>query len=211
MATSWPVDLRQRADLVAPGLLGCRLTVAGPAGAVELRLTEVEAYRGADDPASHAWRGPTARNAAMFGPPGRLYVYISYGLHRALNLVCEQDGAAAAVLIRAGEVVAGQELAARRRPGVAPAAWARGPGCVGRTLAVDVGDCGEELGSERVWLRGPAGPVGAVSAGPRIGIRRAVERPWRFWLAGDPTVSAGRRVQPWADVAANPVSINGPG
>jgi DNA-3-methyladenine glycosylase len=192
---SWPVDLSGPADVVAPQLLGCRLAVTGPAGTVEIRLTEVEAYRGADDPASHAWRGVTPRNAVMFGPPGRLYVYVSYGIHRALNIVCEGEGTAAAVLIRAGEVIAGDELAGRRRASVARVAWGRGPGCVGQVLGVDVAASGVVMGGERAVLRAPAEPVGPIVTGPRIGISRAVDRPWRFWLAGDPTVSGRRSVR----------------
>ena len=95
---------------VAPDLLGAHLSVTTPKGLVTVRLTEVEAYGGSDDPGSHAYRGRTARNATMFGPPGRLYVYFSYGMHWCANLVTGTDGNASAVLLRAGEVVAGSEV-----------------------------------------------------------------------------------------------------
>ena len=135
-------DLTRRALEVAPGLVGCVLTVRG----VAVRIVEVEAYEGADDPASHAWRGPTARNAVMFGPAGHVYVYTMHG-HACMNLVCGPAGVASAVLLRAGEVVAGLEEARSRRPGVRDAWLARGPGNLCRALGVTRADDGAELGA----------------------------------------------------------------
>lgn len=164
---------------VAPTLLGARLTHAG----VTVRLTEVEAYGGADDPGSHAHRSRTRRNATMFGPPGRLYVYFSYGMHHCANVVCGTEPGA--VLLRAGEVVAGHALARERRPGVRDRDLARGPACLCRALALDLGHDGLDLAG----LLEPGEPPAEVSTGPRVGLRLAADRPWRFWATGDPTVS----------------------
>ncbi len=167
---------------VAPRLLNAVLTHGG----VSVRLTEVEAYAGEDDPGSHAHRGRTERNAVMFGPAGRLYVYFIYGMHHCANLVTGPDGAPGAVLLRAGEVVEGIDLAHRRRPGSSERDLARGPARVCRTLGIDLGD----NGAHAELVSGPR-PV-QISSGPRVGLRRAAERPWRFWISGDPTVSAYR-------------------
>ena len=162
-----------------------------------VRITEVEAYGGADDPGSHAYRGRTPRNAVMFGPPGRLYVYFTYGMHHCANVVCGPEGEAAAVLLRAGEVVSGLELARVRRPGAGDRDLARGPArlckastSTGRTTAPTSarGRCTLELGDT---------PDSAdVFSGPRVGLRGAPDRPWRFWLTGEPTVSAYRPAAP---------------
>lgn len=164
---------------VAPRLLGARLHHAG----VTVRLTEVEAYGGADDPGSHAHRGRTPRNASMFGPAGRLYVYLSHGVHHCANVVC--GAGPGAVLLRAGEVVDGVERARERRPGVPDRNLARGPGCLARTLALDLSHDGLDLAGHLVDGDQPAG----VDCGPRVGLRLAPDRPWRFWVPGDPTVS----------------------
>lgn len=171
---------------VAPRLLGSVLTVEG----VSVRLTEVEAYAGPDDPGSHAFRGRTARNAVMFGPPGHLYVYFIYGMHHCANLVTGPDGSAGAVLLRAGEVVAGLDVARARRPGVRDRELARGPARLCRTLGIDLSDNGIRPELERGEK-----PV-QISAGPRVGLRHAADRPWRFWVAGDPTVSTYRPAAP---------------
>ena len=167
---------------VAPRLLGARFTHGG----VTVRLTEVEAYGGADDPGSHAHRGPTPRNAAMFGPAGRLYVYFTYGMHHCGNVVCGAEGEACAVLLRAGEVVDGFEVARERRPRSTDRDLARGPARLCRALDLDLADDGLDLATALV----PADLVATgVSTGPRVGLRHAPDRPWRFWLTDDPTVS----------------------
>lgn len=212
---------------VAPALLGCVLEHETPDGLVAVALTEVEAYEGAADPASHAYRGRTARNAVMFGRPGHAYVYFTYGMHFCVNLVCLPEGTASAVLLRAGRVVegvglatarrtAGRRLAAATRAGPGERDLARGPArlCqalgVGRPLdGADVCDPASplrirmtnepqfrndpRLGSDPGRAAGsPAGPDPRISTGPRVGVSTATRRPWRFWLAGDPSVSPYR-------------------
>jgi len=179
---------------VAPRLLGCLLSHDSPQGQVSVELTEVEAYDGESDPASHAARGPTRRNVVMYGPAGHLYVYFSYGMHWCANVVVGVEGEAAAVLLRAGRVVAGEDLAARRR-GLAgrDPRLARGPACL--TQALDLGrDQGgaDVLTNGSVQLR-PGARARAVSTGPRVGVSQAADVPWRFWVTGDATVSAYRR------------------
>jgi len=237
---------------VAPALLGCVIEHETPDGLVAVVLTEVEAYEGSADPASHAYRGRSARNAVMFGPPGHAYVYFTYGMHFCVNLVCLAEGTASAVLLRAGRVVEGVPLASRRRAAAAPRLagpsprrqqerdLARGPArlCqalgIGRSLdGADVCGPGSPLrvrpapASRRDGLpssgrEGPASsgrggapapsitnrphidndphrgtdpPIGSnphISAGPRVGVSAAAQRPWRFWLTGDPSVSPYR-------------------
>ncbi|MCW3817078.1 DNA-3-methyladenine glycosylase [Micromonospora sp. DR5-3] len=181
----------------ARGLLGCLLT----AGGVTVRITEVEAYAGtAGDPASHAHRGRTRRNAVMFGPSGRAYVYFTYGMHWCMNVVTGPDGEASAVLLRAGEVVDGLPTARSRRPAVRrDVDLARGPARLCAALGIDGAVYGVDLlGDGPVRLRPATAPVpaAAVLAGPRVGVTGAHDVPWRFWLASDPTVSAYRRHVP---------------
>ena len=164
---------------VAPRLLGARIQHAG----VTIRLTEVEAYSGPDDPGSHAYRGMTNRNAVMFGPPGHLYVYFTYGMHHCCNLVTGPEGDPGAVLLRAGEVVAGIELARQRRTNSSDRDLARGPARLCQALGLTLADNG--IAAELV--RSPETPP--FSTGPRVGLRHAADRPWRFWISGDPTVS----------------------
>ncbi len=174
-------DLLQRPVLeVAPRLLGAHFTHGG----VTVRLTEAEAYDGADDPGSHAHRGMTDRNRVMFGPPGRLYVYFTYGMHHCCNVACGPEGEASAVLLRAGEVVHGLDVARARRPRSSDRDLARGPGRLCKALGIDLADNGLDLSSA---IR--TAPAGAVSTGPRVGLRQAADRPWRFWLTDDPSVS----------------------
>ena len=194
------MDLSRRALDVAPDLLGLVFRVRG----VGVRLTEVEAYEGADDPASHAWRGPTARNAVMFGPAGRLYVYTMHG-HACVNLVCGPDGVASAVLLRAGEVVEGVDLARGRRPGVRDAWLARGPGNLTRALGITRADDGAVLGADGLALGDRVEPVGEVRAGVRVNVSRAFDRPWRFTL-DHPSVSV-LKLHPAARGAATLTSV----
>nr|WP_245854583.1 DNA-3-methyladenine glycosylase [Flavimobilis soli] len=188
---------------VAHGLLDAHLVRTTPDGRVTLRVTEVEAYAGETDPASHAFRGLSRRNATMFGPPGRLYVYRHMGLHHCANVVGAEEGTARAVLLRAGEVVEGADLATARRQvrGVvrSPVDLARGPARLADALGLTLADDGADLltgeGLE-LLVREHAVPAGAVETGPRVGVGAAgadPERfPWRLWLAGDPTVSQFR-------------------
>ncbi|TCM41631.1 DNA-3-methyladenine glycosylase [Kribbella sp. VKM Ac-2568] len=256
---------------VAPRLLGMVLRSTTDEGTVAVRLTEVEAYDGPNDPGSHAYRGETARNAVMFGPPGFLYVYFTYGMHFCMNVSAGPDGQPSAVLFRAGEIVEGHDLARKRRgqpdaaqakvnqsasdqaaldgpspgvasrqtPGVRPARpdlagtgktsavlpgkrglsgrgepggvlpgkppsrqaktdpdrdLARGPARMCAALGIDRGANGADLldpGSPIQLLEGP-GFEGEPFSGPRVGLRQAADRPWRFWIPGDPTVSPYR-------------------
>lgn len=180
-------------------LLGAVITARG----VSARVVEVEAYGGPPDgpwpdAASHAHRGPTARNTVMFGPPGRLYVYRSHGIHLCANVSCGADGAAAAVLLRAAAIESGAGAAqARRGPAVEPVALARGPGNLCAALGIVMGDDGVELFAAdspvRLRIGDPAGEPVPVAAGPRVGVSRAADRPWRLWIPGRPEVSAYRR------------------
>jgi DNA-3-methyladenine glycosylase len=189
---------------VAPELLGCVLEHENAAGLVAVELTEVEAYAGASDPASHAYRGKTARNAVMFGPPGHAYVYFTYGMHFCVNLVCLGNGSASAVLLRAGRVIEGEELAqARRSRGTAVPFrdLARGPARLCQALDIDRSQDGADVcvaGSPlRVrWPRARTPDRSEIKTGPRVGIAQAAEVPWRFWLDGDPSVSVYRAHAP---------------
>lgn len=173
---------------VAPQLLGATLTHGG----VTVRLTEVEAYDGPNDPASHAYRGITPRNAVMFGPPGKLYVYFAYGMHWCANVVCGPDGQASAVLLRAGVVESGVDVARGRRGGRPDVTLARGPANLTQALGLGRDHDGLDLDGK---LRLPDTPVPSsdVATGPRVGVSVAHDVPWRFWLRGEPTVSPYRR------------------
>ncbi len=172
---------------IAPRLLGATLRH----GDVAVRLTEVEAYDGADDPGSHAFRGQTPRNRVMFGPAGRLYVYFTYGMHHCCNVVVGPEGRASAVLLRAGEIVHGLEVARERRPRSSDRDLARGPARLCQALAITRTHDGTDLSRGELTLT-LDDPPEAVSAGPRVGLRGAPDRPWRFWLPGEPTVSVYR-------------------
>ncbi len=200
---------------VAPHLLGARVSVQHPGGTVTVRITEVEAYHGVGvpgpyDAGSHSKDRRTERNASMFGPPGHAYVYFSYGMHFALNLVCSPEGSASGVLLRAGEVVAGEALArsfrARKRgiaasdapdtPEIRRHALARGPGNLAAALGVtrEAHD-GRDLFTAPFAFQPAPARAAEIARGPRVGVAGEAGGPafpWRFWLPGDPTVSAFR-------------------
>jgi len=182
--------LAQSPQIAAQRLLGAQLH--GSDGVI-VRLVEVEAYGSVgEDPASHVYRGPTTRNEAMFGPVGSLYAYRSYGIHVCLNVVAHEEGAAGGVLLRAGQVVANPEEARRGRPHLAAKQLASGPGRLGEAVGYSVADAGMDLLAAGV-LQLPAQPVSEVTSGPRVGISKAVDQPWRFWITGAEEVTRYRR------------------
>jgi DNA-3-methyladenine glycosylase len=186
---------------VAPDLLGRILVRSTPDGPIALRLTEVEAYDGQNDPGSHAYRGRTARNAVMFGPPGHVYVYFTYGMWHCMNLVCGPEGQASAVLLRAGEVVEGAELARKRRLSARnDKELAKGPARLATALGIDraldgTDACAPDETPLRI-LTGTPVPSDQVRSGPRTGVSGeggdGDRHPWRYWVADDPTVSPYR-------------------
>lgn len=205
---------------VAPRLLGSTIAVHAEDGVVRVRITEVEAYHGVGvpgpyDAGSHSKDRRTERNASMFGPPGHAYVYLNYGMHYALNMVCSPDGTASGVLIRSGEVIEGEELATARRtakaqryrrnrgpgetlhrPALRPVQLARGPGNLATALGLtrETHD-GLDLFTEPFEFQPTGLLVAEISRGPRVGVSGPAggpEFPWRFWVTGDPTVSAFR-------------------
>jgi DNA-3-methyladenine glycosylase len=207
----------RRSVEVAPDLLGCVLEHETADGLVAVELTEVEAYAGRSDPASHAYRGKTRRNAVMFGPPGHAYVYFTYGMHFCVNMVCSgEKDSASAVLLRAGAIVAGEDLArARRTRGpvsegpvsqgpvsqgrarIASRDLARGPARLCQALGIDRSLDGADVcaaGSALRMRAGAGNPARSarIVTGPRVGVSSAAEIPWRFWYEGDPTVSVYR-------------------
>lgn len=182
---------------VAPDLLGCHLEHAG----VRVRITEVEAYDGSADPGSHAYRGETARTAVMFGPPGGLYVYFTYGMHFCANLVCGPAGRAAALLVRAGAVVSGVESARTRRVAArVDRDLARGPARLAQALALGRAQNGVRPVDPDcpvgVFGRAPGEARPLVERGARVGVAGpggdGAAFPWRFWVPGEPTVSVYR-------------------
>ena len=186
---------------MAPDLLGAVVEHRTESGAVAVRLTEVEAYDGERDPGSHAFRGRTPRNAVMYGPPGLVYVYFTYGMHWCMNLVCGPEGRASAVLLRAGEVVSGLELARfRRTTSRGSRDLASGPArltvALGVDKALDGADAVAADSSLRV-LAGAGDSEAGVSVGPRVGVAgEGALYPWRYWETGEPTVSAYRPAVP---------------
>ena len=199
---------------VAPEILGCHISHAG----VTVRLTEVEAYDGSNDSGSHAFRGLTPRTQVMFGEPGGLYVYFTYGMHWCANLVCGSVGSASAVLLRAGEVIDGLDVARSRRPGVSDRDLARGPARLALALALGRDQNGMDTCAAdspfvvRTGTRdaSSASKGAGVRTGPRVGVSGpggdAAVYPWRFWLEGEATVSAYRAgtVRPPKPVGRSP-------
>ncbi|KZM36873.1 DNA-3-methyladenine glycosylase [Oerskovia enterophila] len=188
---------------VARDLLGSSITHRTPEGVVTVRLTEVEAYDGERDPGSHAFRGRSERNRAMYGEPGHLYVYRHLGLHHCVNVVCGPLGQASAVLLRAGEVTDGAELARARRLAVgvcdSDRQIARGPARLAVALGLDLDHYGldvTDVAGDVVVHRDTRTLRPAIATGPRVGVSGdggdASVYPWRLWLTGDPTVSAYR-------------------
>ncbi len=201
-------DLQRLPADVAPRLLGARLTTVVDGETVAVRITEVEAYHGlgtgpVPDPGSHARMGPTARNATMWGEPGHLYIYLSHGIHSCVNVVCGPEGIAGGVLLRAGQVIEGTDAAARRRPAARSVRdLARGPGRLGDAVGLrhPVHDgidaiTGAAHHGATARLELLAEPLAEVATGPRVGvagIAGTAAFPWRYWIPGDPTVSAFR-------------------
>lgn len=195
MSSSSPSKLLAADALtVAPQLLGWELISHAGGGETGGRIVEVEAYHGAQDPASHAYRGRTPRTAPMFEVGGTIYIYRSYGIHFCLNLVTGPAGEAQAVLIRALEPTRGLDLMAARRRTTDPHRLTRGPGSLGQALGITLALSGAQLGNT-LELRPPATPLalGQITAGPRIGISQAKDHPWRFYLTGSLFVS-GRKI-----------------
>lgn len=161
---------------------------------IRIRITEVEAYAGPLDPASHAFRR-TPRSEVMFGPPGRAYCYFTYGMHWCLNIVWGPPETATGVLLRAGEVVSGHELARERRgPKTSDRNLARGPACLAQCLAIGRAEIGlDVINGTDLHLTPRTSELANIAQGPRVGVSKAADRPWRFWIEGDRTVSAYKR------------------
>jgi DNA-3-methyladenine glycosylase len=176
-------------------LLGATLIGRG----VSAMIVEVEAYGGVPDgpwpdAAAHSYRGVTVRNAVMFGPPGRLYAYLSHGIHVCANVVCATDGLAAAVLLRAAAVESGRDVAqARRGASIRYPGLARGPGNLCAALGITLADNGIDLFDANSPVRLQLNDAIEAASGPRVGVSQAADRPWRLWLLGRPEVSAYRR------------------
>jgi DNA-3-methyladenine glycosylase len=191
---------------VAPEVLGTVLWHDSPDGAVAAVVVEVEAYMGGIDPASHSYRGRTARNGVMFGGPGHAYVYFTYGMHFCVNFTCGPGDEPTAVLIRAGRVIEGAELALRRRRPdgrvIPERELGRGPGSLCQAMGIDRGLDGVDLCSSGSVLEVGtlAGweplPASAVSSGPRVGISVAADWPWRYWVTGERAVSSYKKGVP---------------
>ena len=182
---------------VAQELLGKVLVHRTAGGITAGMIVETEAYIGEDDPACHAAPGPTKRNAPLYGPPGLAYVYLNYGIHYLVNAVTEAEGHPAAVLIRALEPVDGVRLMLKRRAPdgrhIDAADLCRGPGNLTRALGITLTDNLLDLTSSRLAIDDRGVRVAEIAQGPRIGITVGVDKPWRFWIAGNPSVSGRKR------------------
>lgn len=179
------LDFLAPPEVLARQLIGVRLRVNGVGG----RIVETEAYD-RDDPASHSFGGPTPRNAAMFGPPGRAYVYRAYGLHWCLNFVCREAGHGAGVLIRALEPTDGLDLMRQRRSLTDLRLLCAGPGRLAQALGIEGSFNGLPLDQPPFQLLAPEPALAVpVVAGPRVGISKALDQPWRFGWAGSPFLS----------------------
>jgi DNA-3-methyladenine glycosylase len=183
--------------IVAAELLGKVLVHRTAAGVVAGMIVETEAYIGEDDPACHAAPGPTRRNAPLYGPPGLAYVYLNYGIHYLVNAVTEAEGHPAAVLIRALEPIDGIGLMTKRRAPdrrhIDAEDLCRGPGNLTRALGITLADNLLDLTSSRLYIEDRGMSVDKIASGPRIGITVGVDKPWRFWVAGNQSVSGRKR------------------
>jgi DNA-3-methyladenine glycosylase len=186
--------LQLPAPELAPVLLGAVLASTVGGLEVRVRMTEVEAYAGEADPASHAYRGRTPRNEVMYGAGGALYCYFVYGMHWCANVTCGADGAASAVLLRAGDIIGGESTARSRTPGPLPASrLASGPARLARVLGLTGTLTGLDLLAEDSVVRlSGSGQAPDFQTGPRVGVSRAADVPWRFWIPGRESVSQYR-------------------
>lgn len=182
--------------IVTPELLGKVLVRQTRDGEVRGRIVEVEAYTGASDPGSHAYRGATSRNAVMFGPPGHVYVYVSYGMHFCMNVVTDSPGVAGAVLLRALVPLAGIEIMEANRGGKPLGELCNGPGKLCQAFGITLAQNGEDLEGNGLWIEDDGYEVGAIETSTRVGLSRGKELPLRFFVAGSPFVSRGKPSAP---------------
>jgi DNA-3-methyladenine glycosylase len=180
------------AAAVAPELLGKVLVHDEPHGQLRGRIVEVEAYTGQTDPGSHAYRGRTARNAVMFGPPGHVYTYVSYGMHVCMNLVTDPEGVAGAVLVRALEPLAGMEVMAERRGHRPLAELCNGPGKLCQAMGITMSDNGADLEAGPIWVDDDGYVPAAIDRSARVGLSRGRDLQLRFYLPENPFLSPGR-------------------
>lgn len=183
---------RRPAEDVARELLGRVLVHADRDGTLRGRIVEVEAYTGETDPGSHAYRGRTARNAVMFGPPGHLYTYVSYGMHVCMNVVTDGDGVAGAVLVRALEPLVGMDVMSERRAYRPLAELCNGPGKLCQAMGISMADNGADLETGNLWIDDDGFIPSAVATSTRVGLSQGRDLPLRFYLPDNPFVSRGR-------------------